>query len=153
VRLRAWPWSVAVALPTAGVLALYLAIVDRQGNRPARWFVALLAVAGALPVAGLAAGAARRACFAGAAVVLGGLAIIAAMSIGGLLVPPAVVAWVAFATDPGSARRRHEPIPAGWYRDPADVHQRRYWDGTAWTGTTASGAPSAAGGSTEADPR
>ena len=153
MRLRAWPWSVAIALPTAGVLALYLAIIDRQGNRPARWFVTLLVVAGALPVAGLAAGAARRACFAASALVLGGLAMIAAMSIGGLLVPPAVVAWVAFATDPGSARGRHEPIPAGWYRDPADVHRRRYWDGTAWTATTAPHAPSAAGGSPGAEPR
>jgi hypothetical protein len=32
--------------------------------------------------------------------------------------------------------------PAGWYPDPQDATQQRYWDGTAWTGHTA-----AAGGS------
>jgi hypothetical protein len=27
--------------------------------------------------------------------------------------------------------------PAGWYADPQDATQQRYWDGTAWTGHTA----------------
>lgn len=27
--------------------------------------------------------------------------------------------------------------PAGWYPDPQDAMQQRYWDGTAWTGHTA----------------
>lgn len=27
--------------------------------------------------------------------------------------------------------------PAGWYPDPQDATQQRYWDGTAWTGHTA----------------
>lgn len=26
--------------------------------------------------------------------------------------------------------------PAGWYPDPASVHRRRWWDGTAWTAHT-----------------
>lgn len=35
--------------------------------------------------------------------------------------------------------------PAGWYPDPQDATQQRYWDGTAWTGhTAAAGAASAA---------
>jgi hypothetical protein len=27
--------------------------------------------------------------------------------------------------------------PAGWYPDPQDANQQRYWDGTSWTGHTA----------------
>ena len=35
--------------------------------------------------------------------------------------------------------------PAGWYPDPQDATQQRYWDGTAWTGhTAAAGAASSA---------
>ena len=30
--------------------------------------------------------------------------------------------------------------PAGWYADPQDAQQQRYWDGTTWTGHTAPGA-------------
>jgi hypothetical protein len=34
--------------------------------------------------------------------------------------------------------------PAGWYPDPQDATQQRYWDGAAWTGHTASAGASAA---------
>lgn len=35
--------------------------------------------------------------------------------------------------------------PAGWYPDPQDAQQQRYWDGSTWTGHTApSGAPPSA---------
>ncbi len=26
-----------------------------------------------------------------------------------------------------------DSVPAGWYPDPAAVHQLRYWDGRVWT--------------------
>ncbi|HWC36772.1 MAG TPA: DUF2510 domain-containing protein [Mycobacteriales bacterium] len=34
--------------------------------------------------------------------------------------------------------------PAGWYPDPQDATQQRYWDGAAWTGHTAAAGTSAA---------
>lgn len=41
-----------------------------------------------------------------------------------------------------------EPTPAGWYPDPENAGQQRYWDGNAWTDNFAPGtvaAPAAAG--------
>ncbi len=35
--------------------------------------------------------------------------------------------------------------PAGWYPDPQDATQQRYWDGNAWTGHTAPSGAAAAG--------
>ena len=32
-------------------------------------------------------------------------------------------------------------IPPGWYPDPSNASQQRYWDGSAWTDATAPGAP------------
>jgi hypothetical protein len=34
--------------------------------------------------------------------------------------------------------------PAGWYPDPQDAQQQRYWDGSTWTGHTAASGASAA---------
>lgn len=34
--------------------------------------------------------------------------------------------------------------PAGWYPDPSDATQQRYWDGSAWTGHTAAATARAA---------
>jgi uncharacterized RDD family membrane protein YckC len=34
--------------------------------------------------------------------------------------------------------------PPGWYPDPSNPAQQRYWDGTAWSDATAPGAPAAA---------
>jgi hypothetical protein len=34
--------------------------------------------------------------------------------------------------------------PAGWYPDPQDASQQRYWDGAAWTGHTAAAGSAAA---------
>lgn len=39
--------------------------------------------------------------------------------------------------------------PAGWYADPTDAGQQRYWDGTAWTdhvAPAAGGGPTSSGG-------
>ncbi len=35
--------------------------------------------------------------------------------------------------------------PAGWYPDPSQPGQQRYWDGSAWTAHSAPGGPAAAG--------
>ncbi|MEX2501395.1 MAG: CD225/dispanin family protein [Trueperaceae bacterium] len=46
-----------------------------------------------------------------------------------------------------------ETPPAGWYPDPQDATQQRYWDGSAWTEHTAGGtaqAPTAAAPATAA---
>ncbi|HLM16623.1 MAG TPA: hypothetical protein VK549_02300 [Acidimicrobiia bacterium] len=32
-----------------------------------------------------------------------------------------------------------EPTPAGWYQDPDGLHERRFWDGTAWRDWVADG--------------
>jgi len=37
-----------------------------------------------------------------------------------------------------------EPTPAGWYPDPENAGQQRYWDGNAWTENFAPGTPVAA---------
>jgi hypothetical protein len=34
-----------------------------------------------------------------------------------------------------------QPPPAGWYADPGDAQQQRYWDGGAWTAHTSPTAP------------
>ena len=31
------------------------------------------------------------------------------------------------------------PLPAAWYRDPSGRHERRWWDGHAWTDKVADG--------------
>jgi len=36
-----------------------------------------------------------------------------------------------------------EPTPAGWYPDPDNAGQQRYWDGSAWTENFAPAAPAA----------
>jgi len=44
----------------------------------------------------------------------------------------------------GDSRDVPDPaaVPAGWYPDPADLPQHRFWDGTVWTEHTApAGAP------------
>ncbi|HVT65939.1 MAG TPA: DUF2510 domain-containing protein [Mycobacteriales bacterium] len=38
--------------------------------------------------------------------------------------------------------------PAGWYPDPQDATQQRYWDGSAWTGHTAAAGAAAVGAPT-----
>lgn len=45
-----------------------------------------------------------------------------------------------------------QKVPAGWYDDPENADQRRYWDGTSWTDDRARKAlpaPSAGGAETE----
>ena len=47
----------------------------------------------------------------------------------------------------GDSRDVPDPaaVPAGWYPDPADLPQHRFWDGTVWTEHTApAGAPAPA---------
>ena len=136
VRSRAWPSSVAIAIGTVAILVRYLKIISRQGNSPAAWFVAVVVLAGSLPLLGLIVRSIRALCFALSAGVLSVLAFLAGFSIGVFILPVAVLAWVAFAIDPSHA---NGPViaPAGWYPDPGDENQSRYWDGTVWTGYVA----------------
>lgn len=34
---------------------------------------------------------------------------------------------------------RQQPQTPGWYRDPDDASQQRFWDGTAWSAPVAAG--------------
>jgi hypothetical protein len=134
VRYRAWPWAVAVAGGSAAVLTTYLVVISRQGNSPVGWFVALLVYAGVLPLVGLSTRWTRRPSFLVSAVLLTILTILGMLSIGILILPVAITAWVAFAVIPsGSHPSGREWAPPGWYSDPTSPERHRYWDGRAWT--------------------
>jgi hypothetical protein len=134
VRFRAWPWAAAVAIGTAAVLTSYLVVIFRQGTHPVAWVVGVLAYAGVLPTIGLATPWTRKPSFVISAVLLTVLTMLAMLSIGVLILPVAITAWVASAIVPSrSADRSGYPVPPGWYRDPDDPYRQRYWDGRTWT--------------------
>jgi hypothetical protein len=139
VRYRAWPWAVAIAAGSAGVLTIYLVVISRQGNSPVGWVVGPLVYAGMLPLVGLTTRWTRRPCFLVSAILLTVLTIVGMLSIGILIFPVAIIAWVAFASIP-SGSRSDAPrawAPPGWYPDPASTEQNRYWDGSMWTAQVA----------------
>jgi len=131
-----WPWSVAIAVGAAAILAFYLTIMAQQGNTPVWWVVGVFAFAGSLPLFGLLVPSFRRACFAISAVLLTILTVLGAFTIGIFIAPIAGLAGVAFAIDLSHVPR-HVLAPAGWYPDPGDPYRHRYWDGTTWTGFVA----------------
>jgi TM2 domain/Protein of unknown function (DUF2510)/GYF domain 2 len=49
------------------------------------------------------------------------------------------------ANPPQDDAARAPTTPAGWYPDPSQPGQQRYWDGTTWTTHSAPGGPSVAG--------
>jgi len=131
-----WPWSVAIAVGTAAILASYLTIMAQQGNTPVWWVVGMFAFTGSLPLFGLVVPSIRRASFAISAVLLAILTVLGAFTIGIFIAPLAALAGVGFAIDVSHAQR-HVLAPAGWYPDPGDQNRYRYWDGTMWTGYVA----------------
>jgi hypothetical protein len=116
------------------VLTTYLFVISRQGNDPVSWFVGPLIYAGLLPLVGLSTRWTRRPSFLVSAILLTILTILGMLSIGILILPVAITAWVAFFVFPsGSQRPARAWAPPGWYADPTDPDQHRYWDGTTWT--------------------
>jgi hypothetical protein len=95
-----WLAAVATTIGSAGVLTLYLVLVERQGSQPAPWAVAILALGMLLPLVGAALPRAGRVCFAVCGSLLTILSLIAGLSIGLLLLPFALVAWIAFGYAP-----------------------------------------------------
>jgi hypothetical protein len=94
---RAWLAAGVVAAGGAAFLAVYLAVVTHQGNDPLPWVIAVIVIGGALPLLGCAVPAAAPVCFAASALMLTGMTLLAAFSIGLLLLPFAIVAWLGFA--------------------------------------------------------
>jgi hypothetical protein len=91
--------AIGAAIWTAGYAALYIAIVSRQGNPLAWWYLALLVVgAGSLAVA--ATGLVPRTIVILGAVFLALAALAGALSIGMLLVPAVAAAAVAAIRPP-----------------------------------------------------
>jgi hypothetical protein len=95
-----WLLATATTIGSAGVLTLYLALIDGQGNRPVGWAVAILVLGMVLPLAGAAFPRAGRVCFAVCGSLLTILSVLAGLSIGLLLLPFALLAWVAFGYAP-----------------------------------------------------
>jgi hypothetical protein len=88
-----------------------------------------------LPLVGLTTRWTRRPCFLVAAILLTILTILGMLSIGILILPVAIISWVAFAIIPSGSRRDTSRAwaPPGWYPDPTSTDQNRYWDGRMWT--------------------
>ena len=107
--MRSRNLAIGAAVWAAGYAAVYVTVVTRQGNSPAWWYLALLAVgAGSLAVACTQRGP-RPALIFGVAC-LGSAALAGALSIGLLLVPAVVAAAVAAA---GTSLRPRTGQPAG----------------------------------------
>ena len=95
--------AIGAAVWAAGYAAVYAAVVTRQGNSPAWWYLALLAAgAGSLAVAATRRWPRPVLIFAAACLALAALA--GVLSIGMLLVPAVVAAAVAAA---GTSQRPH----------------------------------------------
>jgi hypothetical protein len=91
---------IGAAVWTAGYGGVYLAVIGAQGNAPAWWYVALLAIAaGSLVVA--SAGRRPRPILIVAAGLLAVAVVAGVLSIGMLLVPAVVAAAVAAAGPSG----------------------------------------------------
>jgi len=95
-----WLLAVGTSIGSAGVLALYLALINSQGNQSAPWAVAILALGIVLPLIGAALPRAGRVCFAVCGFLLTVLSVLAGLSIGFLLLPFALLAWIAFGFAP-----------------------------------------------------
>jgi hypothetical protein len=97
---RMWLLALVTAIGSAGVLTLYLALINSQGNEPVPWAVAILALGIVLPLVGAALPRAGRVCFAVSGFFLTVLSVLAGLSIGLFLLPFALVAWIAFGFAP-----------------------------------------------------
>jgi hypothetical protein len=98
--MRMWLLAIGTAIGSAGVLTLYLAVIESQGNEPVAWAVAILTLGIVLPLLGAALPRAGRVCFAVSGFLLTVLSVLAALSIGLFLLPFALLAWVAFGFAP-----------------------------------------------------
>jgi len=100
--------AVGAAVWAAGYAGIYIAVITRQGNSPAWWYLALLAAGtGTLAVAVTWRWPRPALIFGAACLALAALA--GVLSIGMLLVPAAVAATAAAA---GTSPRPHTSDPA-----------------------------------------
>jgi len=94
VKARVWAFAIATAVGSAGILVVYLAILRSQGNDPVGWVILLLLWGIVLPLVGAALPRLGPACFILCAIPLSVLSFLAMFSIGLLIAPFAVVAWL-----------------------------------------------------------
>jgi hypothetical protein len=100
--------AIGAAVWAAGYAAVYIAVIIRQGNSPAWWYLALLAAGtGSLAVAATRRWPRPALIFGAACLALAALA--GVLSVGMLLVPAVVAAAVAAA---GTSPRPHTSEPA-----------------------------------------
>jgi hypothetical protein len=97
--------AIAAAVWVAANAGLYLVTIHAQGNSPAWWYVATLAVAAAA-FALAAAGLWPRPMLIAGTVVLIADAVLGILSIGVFLIPGVIAAVVALASQPGPKRPR-----------------------------------------------
>jgi len=92
----------------AAYAGTYVAVIRGQGNSPAWWYLAVLAV-GVVPLALAAAGRWSRPALTAGAVLLGLAALAGVLSVGLLLVPGVVAAAAVVAMAPAPPPRVHTP--------------------------------------------
>ena len=94
MRARLWACGITVSVGSAALLGVYLAIIHNQGNKPVAWVIAILVAGAMLPLLGAAVPRLGVPCFLVAAVYLTVLTILGALSIGILVLPFTITAWV-----------------------------------------------------------
>ena len=106
--------AIGAAAWTCGYLAIYLMIMEQQGDSPAWWYVGVLTIAVALLIPAVA-GRPYAAALGLGAFLLTGAAALGLLSIGLLLVPAAAAAAVACVTSrrSGPAADYRGANPAG----------------------------------------
>ncbi len=94
VKARVWAFAIVTALGSAVMLGVYLAILRSQGNDPVGWVIAILVWGVVLPIVGAAVPRLGPGCFVLCAIPLTVLSLLGIFSIGLLIAPFAVVAWL-----------------------------------------------------------
>jgi hypothetical protein len=94
MKARVWAFAIATSVGSAASLGVYLAILQSQRNDPVGWVIMIFAWGAVLPLIGAALPRLGPACFVLCAVSLSVLSVLTGFSIGMLIAPFAVVAWL-----------------------------------------------------------